>query len=116
AAPQIAKGTLEQATRQLQASGNLERVAHAKLADLQLVGRAQRLHVEFHRRVLRPVVRESVGFQVAQVSGNHGPAADLIELVKNGTSQSGALGRIGPGTQLVEEHEALAIGQAQNGG
>src|SRR5579863_6485555 len=43
---QITTGALQQLPRQLQAAGDLEGVAHAELADMQAIGRPQRLDVE----------------------------------------------------------------------
>jgi hypothetical protein len=111
-APQILLGSTQQIARQLEPPGDLERIAHTKLANVQAIGRAQRFEIELHRRVLGMLVRERVCLEIAQVRGHHGLAAEVIELIQNGPPQGGPLGRIGTGPQFIEHHQRMLGGGA----
>ena len=107
---------LQQVARQLQPAGDLQGVAHAELADVQPVGRPQRLHVELDGPVLGPLVVEGIRFQIAQVGRHHRPAAALVEAVEDGPAQRRPFRRVGAGAQLVEQDQALRVGLLQDEG
>ena len=94
--------------------GDRERVGLARHADAQPVGRRQRLHVELHGGVedARLAVREQ--FQLAVVRGRDQGRARLDEPPDDRDRQRGALGRVGAGAQLVEQHERARPGAFEN--
>ena len=86
----------------------MQGVAHAELADVQPIGRPQRLDVELDGRVLGPLVVEGIRLQIAQVRRHHRPAAELVEAVEDGPAQGRPLGRVGAGAEFVEQDQAVA--------
>ncbi len=48
------------------------------------------------------------------MGGDHRPAANVVQLIEDGPAQGSALGRVGAGTELIEQHQGLAVGQPQN--
>ena len=114
--PQVTVGALQQVARQLQPAGDLQGVAHAELADVQPIGRPQRLDVELDGPVLGPLVVEGIRLQIAQVRRDHRPAAELVEAIEDGPAQGRPFGRVGAGAQLVEQHQAVGVGVPKDGG
>ena len=101
---------LQQVARQLQPAGDLQGVAHAVLADVQAIGRPQRLHVELDGAVLGPLVVEGIRFQIAQMRRHHRPAAAFVEAVEDGPAQRRPFRRVGAGAEFVQQNQAIGVG------
>ena len=113
---QIAMGPPQQFARQLQPAGDLQGVAHAELADVQAIGRPQRLHVELDGGVLGPLVVEGVRLQFAQVRRHHRPAAELSSPSRIARPRAApSVGSV-PAPSSSSSTRLLVVGVAKNAG
>ena len=85
--------------------GNGQGVGAPGQADGQLVGRAQRLHVEFQRGIDH--ARRAVGerLQLGVVRGDEGRHAARQQVAEDGARQRGAFLRVGARAQLVQDDQ-----------
>ena len=91
--------------------GDRERLAAARQADRQAVGRRQRLEVELDRGVARARRRVGVGLELGVVGRRRDERAGPDEVVEQRLGQRRALGRVGPGAELVEQDERARPGR-----
>ena len=82
-----------------------ERVALAGNADQQAVGRPQGFHVKFTAGILHAVGGKRIDFQLAVMGGRHRADSLTVQMVQNRDGQSRAFGRIGTGSQFIEEDQ-----------
>ena len=84
---------------------NRDRVRLPGQADRQVVGRAQRLEVEFDRGVSQPgvVVREHLQFAVVRGRDQRAPA--LQQRLEDRAREGRAFRRVGARAEFVEQHE-----------
>ncbi len=113
-AREIVSGGLDEALGHAQALGDVDGVAHAGLADAQVIGGAVRLGVELDAAVLGPRARERKGLEGADVRGGDAAAAAAQQLVENGLADGGALVRVGTGADLVDQDERPGAGFVQH--
>ena len=102
-------GVVDDLLRQAEPLGDGEGLAATRQPDRQPVGRRQRLEVEFDRGVARLGRRVGVGLQLGVVRRRGDQGAGPDEVVEEGLRQGGALGRVGPGAQLVEQDERARV-------
>ena len=97
--------------RQPQSLGDGEGMARAREADLQVVGRAERLEVEFDRGIARRghVVRVCLELGVVRRRRDEGAGSD--EVVEERLRQRGSFRRVGARAQLVEQDQAVRPGR-----
>ena len=91
-----------------------ERLAAPRQADPEPVGRAQRLQVELDGGVSDLRRRVRVDLQLGVVGGRGDQRARPQEVVQERLRQRRPLGRIRPGTQLVEQHERARTGRLRD--
>ena len=93
-----------------------ECVGLARHADAQLIGRAQRFQIEFAAGVHNALGLQCEHLELCIVGGGHQQHAAAAQFFNDGHSQRGTLGRVGTGTQLVQQHKSVRHGQLQNAG
>ena len=91
--------------------GDRERLAPAGQPDRQAVGRRQRLEVEFDRGVARAGRGVGVGLELGVVRRRRDQRAGPDEVVEQRLGERRALGRVGPGAELVEQDERPGPGR-----
>ena len=96
---------------QAESLGDGERLAAAGQPDRQAVRRRQRLEVEFDRGVARPRRRVRVGLELGVVGRRRDERAGPDEVVEQRLGERRAFGRVGPGAELVEQHERAGSGR-----
>ena len=90
--------------------GDRERLAAAREADRQAVGRRQRLEVELDRGVARRGGLVRVDLDLGVVRGRRHEGARADEVVEQRLRERRALRRVGAGAELVEQHEGPGAG------
>ena len=91
--------------------GDREGLAAARQADRQPVRRRQRLEVELDRGVARPRRRVGVRLQLGVMGRRRDERAGPDEVVEEGLGERRALGRVGPGPELVEQDQRPGPGR-----
>ena len=89
-------------------------VGLARHADTELIGGHQRFYVEFAAGVDHAGRFQRIDLHLGIVGGRHQQAALAAQLLQNADRQRRALGGIGAGAQLVQQHQRTAAGDLQN--
>ena len=94
--------------------GDGERVRPTRRADHESIRGRQRLKVELDAGVLHAFGGFGVTLQLGIVRGRDDVGAALAEKVQQGAGDGGALLRVGPGAELVEQDQRAAVRIAQH--
>ncbi len=103
-------GVVDDDIRQAEALSDGERLAATRQADRQPVGRAERVEVELDRCVAGSGRGMRIRLELRVVGRRRDQGAGPDEMVEQGLRERRALGRVRPGTELVEQHERAGAG------
>ena len=93
-----------------------ECVGFARYAHTQLIGGTQGLQIKLATGVDHTLSLQCKNLQFRIVGGRHQQHTTAAQLLNDGNCQRGALGGIGTGTQLVQQHKGVRHSQFQNTG
>ena len=113
---QMLLGSLNDATGDAQLFADQESVGLARYAHTQLIGWAQGLQIKLAAGIDHALCFQCKDLQLCIVGGRHQQNATAAQLLNDGNCQRGALGGIGTGTQLVQQHKGVRHGKLQNAG
>ena len=113
---QARPGVGDDRLREPEPLGDREGLAPAGQPDGQAVGRRQRLEVELDRGVACLRRGVGIGLELGVVGRRRDQGARPDEVVEKGLGQRRALGRVGPGAQLVEQDERAGPGRLDDPG
>ena len=113
---QMLLGSLNDATGDAQLFADQESVGLARYAHTQLIGWAQGLQIKLAAGVDHALSLQRKNLQFRIVGGRHQQYTTAAQLLNDGNCQRGALGGIGTGTQLVQQHKGVRHSQFQNTG
>ena len=113
---QMLLGSLNDATRDAQLFADQESVGLARYAHTQLIGWAQGLQIKLAAGIDHALCFQCKDLQLCIVGGRHQQNATASQFLNDGNCQRGALGGIGTGTQLVQQHKGVRHGKLQNAG
>ena len=100
-------GSREQISREAEPRRNRQRIAPAGAADLQPVGRRQRLRFELHGSVQHAFGSLREHLERVMVRRHDDPAAPGDELVQQGDAQRGPLGWVRTRAEFIEQDQRL---------
>ena len=109
-------GSLDNTAGYPQLFADQECVGLARYAHTQLIGWAQGLQIKLAAGVDHALCFQCKDLQLCIVGGRHQQYTTAAQLLNDGNSQCGTLGRVGAGTQLVQQHKGVRHSQFQNTG
>ena len=113
---QMLLGSLNDATGDAQLFADQESVGLARYAHTQLIGWAQGLQIKLAAGIDHALSLQRKDLQFRIVGGRHQQYTTAAQLLNDGNSQCGPLGRVGAGAQLVQQHKGVRHGKLQNTG
>ena len=109
-------GSLDNTAGYPQLFADQECVGLARYAHTQLIGWAQGLQIKLAAGIDHALSLQRKDLQFRIVGGRHQQYTTAAQLLNDGNSQCGTLGRVGAGTQLVQQHKGVRHGKLQNAG